>query len=61
MTDDQRTDFQRANALDWWEHDFSCRFRSENLPRPGSALYGRRFVLMEETEDGGLREVSRDD
>lgn len=40
--------------LDWWRESFSCRFRSGNLPRPGDALYGSRFVLMVDVpEDGG--------
>lgn len=33
--------------LDWWRKSFTCRFGPGNLPKPGSMLLGRRFVLTE--------------
>lgn len=36
--------------LDWWRRVFSTRFTQFGLPRPGSALYGRRFKIMERVD-----------
>lgn len=40
--------------LNWWRKVFACRFRADNLPRPGDALYGHRFHLTYEDHDDGL-------
>lgn len=40
------------SELDWWRQVFACRFLGDNLPAPGSPLYGMRLRLFEETVDG---------
>ena len=32
--------------LEWWRHEFATRFAAANLPRPGTALYGRRLKIV---------------
>lgn len=38
--------------LEWWRRVFACRFQADNLPRPGTALYGHRLTLMVREPDG---------
>lgn len=49
--------YEDEAELEWWRKNFTCRFGPDNLPTPGTPLYGRRFVLMENVR-GELQEVS---
>lgn len=46
---------KEKHELRWWRQVFSCRFYPDNLPRPETALFGARFVLMVEQSDGSLQ------
>lgn len=43
-----------AEELEWWRRVFSTRFETNNLPRPGDALYGHRLVLYVKGPDGPI-------
>lgn len=38
---------QDVKELHWWRQNFATRFAPGSLPRPGTALVGRRLVLLE--------------
>lgn len=46
--------------LDWWRKVFACRFHAVNLPKPRTALYGMRFVLMVDEPHEELRPYAQE-
>lgn len=52
---DIETPMSREDAaeLDWWRTQFATRFPTGQLPKPGTALMGRRFQLSEGTPSPG--------
>jgi hypothetical protein len=44
--------FADAAELAWRRQVFACRFQVDNLPRPGTALYGTRLRIYVDTPTG---------